>query len=422
MFENIIEQGAVLQLQNDIINSRIAPSMLFYGPAESGKCSAALELARVLSCDNKGEWKCACPHCEQHRYLQNEDLLILGQRSFSAEIQACYSAFKRNPSSAGSKLLFFRSIRKLQIRFSPVLMEDDPKYSKIGSILQSLDEGLNEFSETSCASLIKNAAALENEGFSSTIPIAHIRSASSWCRLAPAGKRKTLIIENADNMRDEARNSLLKLLEEPPSSVSIVLTAKRRETIMPTILSRLRPYRFLKRDAKSEKEVIRRVFQDEGENLNKYLESFMPQSTEKLYPLAAFFIVSLARIVSVSIKKKDPAAVPLIFNVLGEYCAPIAEKSGFDKSLKSAVIIKTILSQSSNFEDGSFPRFSKIVLEMIGSAQRAKHDSGFIAYNDIFNKYINEAVNSIEILNINTAIVIESLFYNLKKALRGQYG
>ena len=49
MFDNIIEQGAVLQLQDDFHAHRLAPSMLFYGPPESGKGSAALELARVLS-------------------------------------------------------------------------------------------------------------------------------------------------------------------------------------------------------------------------------------------------------------------------------------------------------------------------------------------------------------------------------------
>jgi len=46
VFENIIEQGAVLQLKNDILCGKYAPSMLFYGPPESGKGSAALELAR----------------------------------------------------------------------------------------------------------------------------------------------------------------------------------------------------------------------------------------------------------------------------------------------------------------------------------------------------------------------------------------
>jgi len=430
MFENIIEQGAVLQLKNDIINGRSAPSMLFFGPGESGKGSAALELARVLSCEQSqikqlGDWKCACPSCERHRILFHDDLLALGSRSFSAEIAACSSAFLRNPQSPSSKHLFFRSIRKLQLRFSPVLMEDDPKYGKISGLLQNLDEGLNEFwdkietmeenaREKLCASIEKNALSLESDGLSSNIPIGQIRKASWWCRLAPNGKRKTLIIENAENMRDEARNSLLKLLEEPPSTVSIVLTAKRREAIMPTILSRLRPYRFLKRDGESEKEVIRRIFLDNGESISGYLDSFMPQSAEKLYPLAAWFIVSLARIVSVAVKKNADAQTPLFLSRIGERYAPIADEAGLEKTLKSAAVIKTIVSKTGGFEESSFSRFMKICLELICDVSRHICDPSFIVYNEIIKKQINETVTAVDILNINAAIALESLFYNLK--------
>jgi len=428
MFENIIEQDAVLQLRDDILCGRNAPSMLFFGPGESGKGSAALELARVLSCEESGEWKCACGSCKQHRYLRHDDLLALGSRSFSAEISACCSAFLRNPENQNIKLLFFRSLRKLMMRFSPVLIEDDQKMSKSVSVLQSLDEKLSDFWDNSekldsavlkktCDSLVKDALTLDADGLSAMIPIAHIRSAAYWCRLAPQGKRKILIIENAENMRDEARNSLLKLLEEPPASVSIVLTAQRREAIMPTILSRLRPYRFLKRSAESEKEVIRRVFHGSGDGLSEYLDSFLPQSTEKLYPLAAWFIVSLARIASIYAKKNGAQNIPAVLNALGERYAPIAEKTGLERTVKSASVIKIVLSQSGNFDESSFSRFMKICLEMAGEVTRLSADPGFIVYNDIFKKHIEKAVTEVDVLNINAAIALEALFFKLKRDL-----
>jgi DNA polymerase-3 subunit gamma/tau len=433
MFENIIEQGAVLQLNDDIINRRLAPSMLFFGPPDTGKGSTALELARTLSCEADGVWKCSCPSCQRHRYLEHDDLLVLGRRSFAAEIKACQSAFLRNPSNQGAKLVFFRSFRKLLLRFSPVLMEDDPKSGKIAAVLHSLDEKLNEFwSGTQddeaalakiCDSLVKDAFALESEGISGIITIGHIRSASYWCRLAPNGKQKTLIMENAENMRDEGRNSLLKLLEEPPATVSIVLTAQRREVIMPTILSRLRPYRFLKRSAKGDKEVIRRVFHDEGSAVSGYLNSFMPQSTEKLETLAAWFLVSLARIVSLSIKKIDPGQIPAIIYTLGERYAPIAEAAGLERCIKSANVIKILLSQCGNFKDDSFSRFMKICLDMVSEVKRSAPDPQNNIYNDIFRKYIGEAVTAVDVLNINPTIALESLFYKLKRglSLRGIY-
>ena len=440
MFENIIEQSAVLQLRDDILAKRNAPSMLFFGPSVSGKGSAALELARVLSCEENAAWGCKCSSCEKHRLLHHDDLLVLGARSFSTEILSCQHAFLRNPAKA--KILFYRSLRKLQIRFSPVLLENDTKTAKAAaSSLQSLDEGLNELlslnTETAegaalnklCASLVKDALTLESEGING-IPIGHIRSASYWCRLAPSGKRKTLIIENAEDMRDDARNSLLKLLEEPPPSVSIVLTAQRREAIMQTILSRLRPYRFLKRSEESEKKVIKDVFKEnaeltypnqKGSILSSYLDSFLPQSTEKLYPLAAWFIVSFARTASIYAKNKGKP--PAFLLALGEQYAPVAETAGLERYTKNAAIVKTILSQSKNFEEVSFSRFMGLTLELIGDCLRSVNDPMFIAYNDMIKKYINEAVTSVDVLNINAAITLENLLYKLKtSAVRGRHG
>ena len=437
MFENIIEQSAVYQLHDDIQNGCFASSVLFFGPGESGKGSAALELARVLSCENDAKWKCSCNSCNKHRYLVHDDLLVLGNRLFAAEIAAGSSVFLRNPSNRNAKLLFYRSIRKLMIRFSPVILHDDPKLNKILPVLQSLDDGLTELIELDenpgqtvveklCNSLIKDSQTLEKEGMSGTIPIGHIRKASYWCRLAPEGKQKTFIIENAENMRDEARNSLLKLLEEPPKSVCIVLTALNRNSVIPTILSRLRPYRFLKRSEESEKEIIRRVFQDSAEEktagfsgsyLSAYLEAFVPQSNEKLYPLAAWFLVSLARITALSFKKAG-LETPGFITALGERYAQITDSSGFERTLKSASVVKTILSKSANFEDESFSRFLKICLDLAGNVSRASNDPQFIVYNDIFKKHIGETVTAVEVLNINTAIALEALFFNLKKEVQ----
>jgi len=435
VFENIIEQAAVLQLKDDIIREKRAPSMLFYGPPESGKGSAALELARVLSCEKSGEWKCSCPSCERHRYLQHDDLLALGPRSFQAEISASLSAFLRSPDVSGAKLLFYRALRKLQIRFSPVLMEDDPKAGKIAAVFQSLDEGLGEFLridtqtiekaalEKLCAALVKDALTLESEGQGGAIPVSRIRKACYWCRIAPNGKRKTLIIENAENMREEARNSLLKLLEEPPDTVCIVLTAQRREAVMATILSRLRPYRFLKRSAESEKEVIRRVFQDNadekikgagGSVLSAYLDSFLARGSGKMYPLAAWFLVSLARSASVS-AKKSADAIPSFVNTLGERYAPIAGAGGLQRTAKDSEVIKTLLVQSGGFEGDSFSLFLKNCLDLTGGLTREAGEPHFIAYNGIFKKHIGEALTAVDVFNQSTALALEALFHNLKK-------
>ena len=440
MFENIIDQAAAIQLRDDIISKKLAHSMLFFGPPASGKGSAALELARALSCEGDLSWKCSCTACAHHRYLQHNDLLILGPRQFSAEIAASSGAFLREPGTMPVKILFIRSLRKLMARFSPALMEGDPKLGKLSPILQSLEEGLNEFEvkststqdasglEKLCKALVKDAHKLETEGIGSYIPIAHIRAASYWCRLAPNGRRKTFVIENADNMRDEGRNSLLKLLEEPPGTLNIVLTAKRREAIMETLLSRLRPYRFLGRDAEKEKEVIRRVFRDSpretgartlngGGIVSAYLDSFLPQSAEKLYPLAAFFWASLARCAAISIKKKGAGEIPAPIAALGERYAPIAETAGFGRSVKTRDVVKTLLAESGNFEEGSISRFLSLGLDMAAQATRGLGTPLCIAYNDMFRKYFCEAQTAAGVLNQSPALAMEALFFKLQTAM-----
>jgi DNA polymerase-3 subunit gamma/tau len=439
VFENIIDQSAAVQLRDDILSARQAPSMLFFGPSGCGKGSTALELARSLSCEHGASWKCGCPSCERHRYLQHGDLLILGPRPFQAEIAASSASFLRDTSSLPAKTLFIRSLRKLLSRFNFIVMEDDPKLGKISHILQSLEEGLNELDlagnaeknliEKITASLVKDAVKLESEGMGDLIPASHIRRASYWCRLTPGGKRKTFIIENAQQMKDEARNSLLKLLEEPPETVSIVLTSQRREAIMPTILSRLRPYRFLKRAVESEKDVIRRVFRDSPDEklytqggaslISAYLDSFLSVNMENLQPLAAYFLVSLARIALANARKNDSHEIPPIINSIAECYASAANTSELKNSLQSSVIIKIILTKSGNFENDSFSRFLKILLDLFMELARRNNNSGYIKYLDIFKKYCAEARTAVEVLNQNSALALEALFFKLHTALSG---
>ncbi|MCR5621263.1 MAG: DNA polymerase III, partial [Treponema sp.] len=81
MFENILFQSASSLLARDIENGGLPPSILFAGPAASGKLSAALETARVLSCRAsgiKGLWNCGCPSCAQHKVLVSQNLLLAG--------------------------------------------------------------------------------------------------------------------------------------------------------------------------------------------------------------------------------------------------------------------------------------------------------------------------------------------------------
>jgi DNA polymerase III, delta subunit len=65
-----------------------------------------------------------------------------------------------------------------------------------------------------------------------------IREVNQRVVKAPAGKRKILIIENAERMNEASSNALLKMLEEPLPWRMIIATCSRANQILPTILSR----------------------------------------------------------------------------------------------------------------------------------------------------------------------------------------
>jgi DNA polymerase-3 subunit gamma/tau len=438
MFENLLGQPAAERLKADLLDGMMAPSMLFYGPPASGKGTAALELARALSCqegpENRAAWNCGCGSCIRHRILAHRDLLLLGPRAFSPEIAAAASAFLRESENQPALFLFLRAVRKLTGRFSPVIMEDDPKAGKLSGLLLSIEEELDELSrekmearerEKLCASIVKDALRLENEGIADPIPIAHIRRAAGWSHTAAGGNRKFILIENADRMREEARNSLLKLLEEPPADLSVVLTTSFKGAILATIQSRLRPYRFIKRESAVEAGVLRRVFRVPGSppgDIAAYLDSFLPVTDGKLRPLAAFFILSLARSAALSLRKRGPLPEELL--ALGRCAAPLAEAAGLAPP-EDGGLIPLIVNAADNFEARSFPRFLSLLLDLYrelsrsAAASSGNDQSRWIAYNDIWKSAAADAAEAVGVWNQSPVLALERLFTEIKEAIAG---
>jgi DNA polymerase-3 subunit gamma/tau len=449
MFENIIRQSAVTQLALDIQSGQLAPALLFSGPPASGKGTAALELARILLCENtkeKAAWNCSCKSCARQRALISQDLLLFGQKRFFAEISACSQAFGREPGTEGVRRLFIRSVRKLLARFSPVLWEDDPKAGKFSGLLAGLEEDLEAFeraaesgaeTEKIRASVLKDAVKLEAE-VPKLVPIDQIRRAAYWSRLAPAGIRKCIIIENADRMQEGAKNSLLKILEEPPERLSIVLSCSRPGTLLPTIISRLRQYRFAQRDTEAEIGVIRRIFRDKDYEaaspagaesagsgtgiggaasvLSSYLESFLPVSGGALYPLGAYFPASVT---AEALRVLKPRAPPVLVE-LGKFSAPVAEAGGMGRpapDMKSA--IAHVFYKAEHFDiPGVFSGFCKNILSLLSAWTRTGEVSPEkIKVLEIWKTELANAFIASDSYNIQIAGVFERLGENLKRAL-----
>jgi DNA polymerase-3 subunit gamma/tau len=439
MFENIIGQAATARLMSDIQGNVLAPSMLFAGPAASAKGTAAIELARILSCETEGgsnpaPWNCACSSCLQHKTLSSPDLLLMGPRDFSREIFAAKASFLREPKTASAKTLFLRQIRKLLCRFSPDLLADDPKTSKYNGTLESLNDDVEEFirltnatsaaNQTTgeanakqnekiiklCDAIVKNALKLEAEGIAETIPVLQIRNASYWLRHKPAGKKKVLIIENADQMQDSSRNSLLKILEEPPESAALILTSSKPQTLLPTILSRLRQYVFVKRTDESEKEIIRRVYKDSvnSPGLVNYFDTFLPVSRKTLYAAAMYFWASI-----LNTEKKGAAE---FFGVMRAYCASHAAEPGFENPARDIKTLCAVISAAGDkFQArNTYPDFLSLVCSTLSEILlRADNPLG-ISLRDIVLKNAEKSRLAFAVFNQSSILALERFCADIK--------
>lgn len=76
------------------------------------------------------------------------------------------------------------------------------------------------------------------------IKIDMVRDATKRLRYDPVlGRAKVLVVEEADRLREEAGNALLKTLEEPPGNTLFLLVSSRPQLLLDTIRSRCQSLR-----------------------------------------------------------------------------------------------------------------------------------------------------------------------------------
>lgn len=69
--------------------------------------------------------------------------------------------------------------------------------------------------------------------------VAELRLIIGQALLAPYGSRRLLLIKQADQLSDVMQNTLLKLLEEPPLQLTVVLEGENSDRLLATVRSRL---------------------------------------------------------------------------------------------------------------------------------------------------------------------------------------
>lgn len=84
----------------------------------------------------------------------------------------------------------------------------------------------------------------EKKRLKTVITVDEVRRMKSFFALSAAdGGARVAIVDSADEMNTQAANALLKLLEEPPPGVTILLVSHQPSGLLPTIRSRCRELR-----------------------------------------------------------------------------------------------------------------------------------------------------------------------------------
>lgn len=179
---------------------RVPNSLLFVGPRGVGKRRTARVLAQALNCLAMKDD--ACGECGPCRAIE-----VRGKKD------------RRGT---------FPDVIEIQIGIETVLRENRKKSADTEKAGEEPDEKKD----------------LKKE--KTVITMDQIQDLRKMAYLRPMiGRRRVFIVEDADNMSEEAENALLKLLEEPPLFTHIILLAENPDLILPTIKSRCHTLTFL---------------------------------------------------------------------------------------------------------------------------------------------------------------------------------
>jgi len=203
------------RILHSIKSERLPHAFLFYGKEGTGKEALAIEIAKLLNCEKGPLFIChKCPACIKISHQEHPDV----------------------------KFIF------------PLPGSSSVKPEDVAEALQ--EKAKNPYKRISF------------EGKTTFISIDMIRELKYESKFKLyEGKKKMFILSEADRMRPEAANALLKLLEEPPDNLMLILVSSHIHRILPTIRSRSQLIHFP---------------QLEGDAILKIIKKYTPQPPEHL--------------------------------------------------------------------------------------------------------------------------------------------
>ena len=224
MWHTILGQPLALRvLQSHLVRQRIAPAYLLVGPEGVGKRTAAVEMAKSVNCDRAGTF-----HAGEEVSTAVGPSTDRGGTLAAAEGVSATAGLPTDPNWYYGPCDACASCQKITRDVHP------------------------------------DVHRLSPHGASESIPIDDVRHLLERVSLRPyMGKRTVAIIDGADRLTEEAANSLLKALEEPPGQTVFLLTTAHPARCLSTIISRCRIVRFQRLTADVIEQLLTRIHPDE---------------------------------------------------------------------------------------------------------------------------------------------------------------
>ncbi len=237
-------------LTHELQGNRLPRTLLFYGPDGAGKFLTAVELARVVNCEENSLSGCACRSCITIKNLLSKNLFIISRANLTNTFHLWHTCGVEERNLP----YFLRDIRRLTLSFT-----DETRYQKD---IQTISDALlhPETLIDNAEKVIENALSMLNSSKQRVIGIDRIREVQKYLSLRGEEKAKFVIFDGAEYMTEEAANSFLKISEDTPEHAVIVLTAPKKEYLKETILSRCRVYRFVSLDENTAVAIRKHIF------------------------------------------------------------------------------------------------------------------------------------------------------------------
>jgi DNA polymerase-3 subunit delta' len=213
----------VAALRGTLRTERVPHALLFTGPRGVGKYTLARMFAQAANCERLTDDFCGeCATCQRISLLADPEKLVeqgLAERGESADAAT--------------------------VERVPLILQSHPDVW----------------------ALVPDPVRLKSPVARPMLRIGQLRAVQRAAYFQPMGRRRVFILDGAETMHWNVANVFLKILEEPPGSATLILTAPSPYALLPTIVSRTMQFHFAPLEEAAVEQILRDKTDRKGASL-----------------------------------------------------------------------------------------------------------------------------------------------------------